>query len=498
MSRTLGPRSNVLLVVLDQWRFDCAGFAGSGPGWGTLTRQVRTPHMDRFAAEGTVFTHTTCPYPVCTPSRYSMLSGLYPRQHLGSNNGSTLRRDVPTWPSLLRDAGWSTAAVGKMHMTPTRLDVGFDAMQLAEQHGDGYWEDDRGAGLADAGLADVTDLADQQPAFHASRPDDWPAARGVGVSTLPRGWHSTDWVGDRAARVLEQWEPGRPSALLTSFVKPHHPFDPPAEYAQRWDPDALELPEGWAEQPDPRDVAAYPHTDMYDSAAVTEADLRQVMAHYFASIEHIDDQIGRLLEILDRRALADNTLVILTSDHGEYLGHRHLLLKNNTPYDPLIRVPLAVRWPRSLGLPAESRDDRLASLVDLPGTILSACGVDVPPTIATDRLDLADASQRRDAVFVEAGRDITARTHTHKLVLSARPDGCRLYDLAADPLETRDLYHDPEHASVRNDLEARLTRWLAFEAIPPTYSEPRLEGGPAADARRQRREKTAANLARNR
>ncbi|HRI88883.1 MAG TPA: sulfatase-like hydrolase/transferase, partial [Candidatus Hydrogenedentes bacterium] len=121
-------RPNVLFIIADQHRADCLGAYGN--------RQVRTPHLDALAADGVRFDNCFCPFPVCTPSRYSMFSGMYVYEHGGSNNRCTLRPDIPTFPRALRDAGYRTAAVGKMHFTPTYLDIGFERMFLAEQDGD--------------------------------------------------------------------------------------------------------------------------------------------------------------------------------------------------------------------------------------------------------------------------------------------------------------------------------------------------------------------------
>ncbi|NQT87781.1 sulfatase-like hydrolase/transferase, partial [bacterium] len=116
-------RPNILLVHGDQHRYDCLGAAGNP--------DVHTPHLDKLAAEGVRFDHSYCPYPVCTPSRYSLLSGLYTNEHRGWSNRCTLAPEIDTFPRILRKAGYRTAAVGKMHFTPTYLDVGFDRMFLA-------------------------------------------------------------------------------------------------------------------------------------------------------------------------------------------------------------------------------------------------------------------------------------------------------------------------------------------------------------------------------
>ena len=125
---------NVLIIQADQFRADCFGAAGHP--------DVRTPHLDRLAGDGVRYRNAYCTFPVCTPSRYSLLSGLHVRQHAGWTNRCTLAPGIDTFPRALRRAGYRTAAVGKMHFTPTYLDVGYDRLELAEQDGPGRYDDD--------------------------------------------------------------------------------------------------------------------------------------------------------------------------------------------------------------------------------------------------------------------------------------------------------------------------------------------------------------------
>ncbi|HEU5317637.1 MAG TPA: sulfatase-like hydrolase/transferase, partial [Chloroflexota bacterium] len=153
---TKEERPNVLVIMTDQFRWDCLGLGGQG------NPDVKTPHLDRLARDGVWFPTTFCPLPVCTPSRYSLLSGLYVHQHGGWTNRCTLTPDIPTFPRRLREAGYRTRGVGKMHFTPTYLDVGFEALELAEQNGPGRYEDDYHRELMEAGLVPATDLIDQE------------------------------------------------------------------------------------------------------------------------------------------------------------------------------------------------------------------------------------------------------------------------------------------------------------------------------------------------
>ena len=144
---------NILIIHADQHRYDCLGAYGNV--------EIRTPNLDALARDGVVYENSFCPFPICTPSRYSLLSGLYVHQHLGWTNHSTLPTGLATFPRVLREGGYRTAAVGKMHFTPTYLDVGFAQMALAEQDGPGRYDDDYHRWLQAVGLCDRLDLTDE-------------------------------------------------------------------------------------------------------------------------------------------------------------------------------------------------------------------------------------------------------------------------------------------------------------------------------------------------
>jgi arylsulfatase A-like enzyme len=472
MTRT-STRPNVLLIQADQFRWDCIGAAGNP--------DLRTPALDRLAGDGVLHTEAFCPFPVCTPSRYSMLSGLYVHQHMAWTNHSTLAPPIDTFPKALRRAGYRTAAVGKMHFTPTYLDVGYDHMTLAEQHGPGRYDDDYHRELRAEGLAPVVDLLDQEEHLRGAAPDGYWASYGTGPSDLPEEWHSTTWIGDRALDELKGWTGDGGQLLHVSFVKPHHPFDPPAPWDQMYDPDDLTLLPGWTERipdADLRHQSAY-----FDYGALTEPVLRRVMAHYYGSITQLDHQIGRMLSHLHQAGLYDDTLVIFTSDHGEYLGFHHLLLKWGPMYDPVVKVPLIVKFPSARdaheqhGRVPGTSSDALVSLVDVAPTVLAACGV--APALALPGLDLADPASERHCVFAEScgqgsgqGMSYLARSRTHKLLVSSDTEsdtGDALFDLTVDPFELRNRLGDATYAHLADDLRTQLARWVLFDTPAPTY-----------------------------
>ncbi len=261
------------------------------------------------------FPHSFCPFPVCTPSRYSLLSGLYVHQHGGWTNRCTLAPGIATFPRLLRAAGYRTHAVGKMHFTPTYLDAGFDHLELAEQDGEGRLDDDYHRELRDNGLLDALDLMDQRVEFRARAPKQYWQNFGAQTSDLPEEWHSTTWIANRALQAIDGWSESG-NLLMCSFIKPHHPFDPPAPWDAMYDPDDIELLPGWTDEIPTRDR---PYRGYFPNEKLSEATLRRITAYYYATISQIDHHVGRMVARLKARGLYESTLILFTSDHGEYL-----------------------------------------------------------------------------------------------------------------------------------------------------------------------------------
>jgi arylsulfatase A-like enzyme len=453
-----GPsrKPNILLIHGDQHRMDCLGAYGN--------TDIRTPHIDALAADGVRFQNSFCPYPVCTPSRYSLLTGLYVHEHRGWTNHCTLPPGTDTFPAILKSAGYKTKAVGKMHFTPTYFDVGFEEMVLAEQNGPGRWDDDYHRDLRVQGLVDGNDLEDQESPYRQNaRPEYWDTC-GALPSNLPDEYHSTTWIGDRAVETIEQWGSSG-NMLMVGFIKPHHPFDPPKAYCHKYDPEKLSLLPGWIDEcleDDLFNSRGYFHHD-----TLTETSIRRVMAHYYAAIQQIDDHVGRMIEGLKRKGLYENTLIIYTSDHGEYMGYHHLLLKGNYMYDPLVKVPLIIKYPG--GEQSGTVSDGLVNNVDLAPTILAQAGC--RPSARMHGRDLAKEPGGGDIAFCEnrKGANAMARTRTRKLILTSSGKNSLLFDLEKDPFELKNRYDDPDYQDDVRELTEAVAAWRPLEDLPETY-----------------------------
>jgi len=444
-----GQFPNVVLIQADQFRWDCLG---------SKNPDIYSPNLDYLAEQGASFSQAFCPLPVCTPSRYSMLSGTTPHEHGALSNHSTPDPATPMLPRELQKMGYVTSAVGKMHFTPTYHDVGFMRMKLAEQNGPGRYQDDYHAELQAAGHLPYDDLIDQESEFRTLAPAEYWKTFGANATRLPEEWHSTTWIGDKAVEEVLSWEPGVAQFLHVSFVKPHHPFDPPQKWLELFDEGSLTIPPGWTDRILPQDEA-YQHL-YFDNDQLTELSLRRVLAHYYASIAHLDFHIGRLIQALKDEGKYDDTIIVFTSDHGEYLGFHHLLLKSGPLYDPLVRVPLIIKWDKKSLVELDS--DRLVSLIDLAPTILDRIGLPIPPQMSGHSL-LREFP--RDYVFCETGSEFgleyMVRGHRFKLLL--RRDSAQLFDLLHDPLEMTNLADQSSHGNQVAVMREKLADWILFQ-----------------------------------
>jgi arylsulfatase A-like enzyme len=456
--RPLPRRPHVLVIHADQYRFDCVGTVGNP--------DVKTPSLDSLARDGVLFRNSFCTWPVCTPSRYSLLSGQYVRQHRGRSNVATLLPGTATFANLLRAAGYRTNAVGKMHFMPAYLDVGFTELQLAEQNGRGRLVDDHHRYLKERGLIDSVDLIDQEQPYRSQAPESYWKSFGAGMSNLPEEHHSTTWIGNRSVEVISRWTPEEPALLMVGFIKPHHPFDPPAPWDAMYDPSKLRVLPGWIEEPLERDLR---RPGYFDNRTLTLPALRRVMAHYYATISQLDAQVGRMIDLLKRKAIYDDTLIIFTSDHGEYLGFHHLLLKGNLMYDPLVKVPLIIKFPHSKY--ARKMSGALVSSTDVTSTILRESGVEAAPDMRGHSLQSICAGEEagRDLIFAEDGGYVMVRSLTRKFLYSSEPGRSLFFDLEKDPLEMHDLAGDSRYNAELQNMKDALLRWFQVDAQTSPY-----------------------------
>ena len=422
-------RPHILLLMTDQQRADALGIEGQPV--------LQTPHLDHFAAAGARFRSAYAACPVCVPARRTAMTGKRPASQGVVMNYPT-RLEGPTLPETLAAAGYQTALCGKLHLWPPYKRFGFEHFSWADgpfsgRHFDDYQRFLRREGVRTPGASD---------------------AHGVGSNATPvRPWpldeqhHFSNWCVSEAIEFLERRDPTRPFFLNVSFLHPHQPYTPPRFHYDRYMSRAEEIPDpvvgDWArvyERPT-RGINPRNTWRLNPDPAV----MREMRAGYYACIQHIDEQIGRLLG-----RIPSNTLIVFCSDHGEMLGD-HQWLRKRTPFEGSARVPLLIHGHgtvydellagRSPGEPVE--------LMDLMPTLLEAAGAAVPETVegrSLFSLLRGDGGPWRDWLHGECSEVPTAGSGMQYLT-----DGKRKYiywpglgqeqffDLERDPQECHDL-----------------------------------------------------------
>jgi choline-sulfatase len=450
-------RPNVLWICAD----DLAPYAiGSYGG-----RGAQTPHMDQLARLGVRLDRAYCNSPVCTASRQSFLTGMYPRT-LGV---TALRTPLPgsavTLAEVLADAGYETAAFGKMHFNSefkhgfqTRLDLKDHQKQLVGRP-------------APALPKDVAVL----PAW---KPFKDPASIWLNSACLPVGARESDMPGTYFAQEASRFllgEHRRPFFLMVSFYEPHSPFHFPLEYRGRHKPEEFAVPP--LGKDDHQQIPAI-------FKDLTDREKQGIAAAYHTSVEFLDANVGRVLTALKRANLEVNTLVVFTGDHGYLLGH-HGRFEKHCCFEQAVRSPLIISYPQRF--PQGQSTEALVEFIDIAPTILSVCGVAQPRSMQGRDLTpllTGKTSTHRGHVFVEYAENEEAmvRTPQWKLIYTTgarqREDGyatalplmgrkVRLYDLQADPEELNNLADLPEYAARVEELTRLLADHLVRTARRP-------------------------------
>lgn len=452
-------RPNILLLFTDQQRADTIAALGA--------RGMRTPSMDRLVAEGTSFTTAYSPSPVCVPARACMHYGRYPWRTGCYTNAMPMPTDGrPSFVDLLSDAGYRTHAVGKLHFRPDPQAMrGFQTRERQEEVVDRIEDDDYLQFLRGAGWGWVRDP-------HGARSEMVYMPQ---VSPLPPEVHPSAWVADRSrAFIADQANADQPWMLMASFIHPHPPYAPPSPWDKLYrarDVAPPHLPEGY-DRLQPGYCRRRLH-HYYHDGPINPTIWRTIRAFYFACVSFVDRQIGRVLDTLAQTGETDDTLVIMTSDHGDMLGDYGLVGKH-CMLNPAARIPLIVRRPPRFAPGALC--DRPTSLVDVPTTLLGAAGIDPPDDWdGVDLADLAAGGVDRDVVFSAVGRGPTAMhlavDGRWKYVHSAGDRREYAFDLQSDPDETRDMARSGELPA-----DARRLREALFNAMRAGGETDALDG----------------------
>ncbi|MEM9280617.1 MAG: sulfatase-like hydrolase/transferase [Verrucomicrobiota bacterium] len=444
------PQPNLLWYCTDQQRFDTIAALGN--------TAISTPNIDRLVHEGVSFTHTYCQSPICTPSRSSYMSGLYPsRLHNTRNGNDSFPESVPLVSKLLADAGYDCGLIGKFHLQSS----GHRTEPRIKDDGFRYWK-----------------------FSHAPR-DDWPAgehdyadwvrnqggdlnAMRESEDRVSREFHQTTWATTRAIEFISEERGEQPWMLNVNVYDPHPPFIPPREYREKYEPEGMPGPHF-----EPSDIAAQEALSEADfqtkSRSPEDSNAKSEQAKYYAMISLIDDEFGRLVKFLEESGELDQTVIIFTSDHGETLGDHGLFFKGCRFYEGLTRVPLIFCAPDRFQTNVVS--DQLVELLDLSATLLDLAGISIPDShqghsllpwleghspltrpirefVRSEYFDaLAPQFTGGNGTFATMYRD-----QRFKLVVYHSIDRGELFDLESDPWEHQNLWDDPSFHDIKADL----------------------------------------------
>ena len=497
MSRKL----NVLFIITDQQRADHLGCAGNPI--------LKTPNIDCLASEGVRFTNAFCANPICTPNRASILTGLYPNMHGARSNGIKLPENIPTITQTLLQQGWHTVAIGKLHHQffndphPNFTDIhsaerisdwfspekgpsmrerfkkkpyyGYKEVELVIGHGDlctGHyfdWLEEKKPELADYIKEHITE----------------PFSSLIYETNIPEDFFPTSYVTERTIEFLERYADGkygeRPFFLFCSYPDPHHPLCPPGKYKDMYKPKDIELPSNFDDLENLKDhpfLGSLIKNPPFGGGqahllerGTTEGEARQFIASTYGCISLIDYGVGKILNSLDGLGLADNTLIIYTSDHGDLMGDHGMILKGPCPYNGILNVPMIWKVP---GLVQNMVSDSLISSIDIVPTLLKLLrigkryhphelqGIDISPILKNPSMKLRDCCliEEDEEFFSVKIRLRHLITENYKITVynNLRNYG-EIFDRKNDPEELNNLWFKDE------DLRHQLLEKLFYENL---------------------------------
>jgi len=418
-------RPNLLYVFADQMRSQAMGCMGN--------EQVFTPHLDKLAKEGALLTNAISTFPVCCPYRAMLMTGKFPLSNTVITNGPALPESELCIAEVLKAAGYQTGYIGKWHLQGHQLSNIQFVPPGPKRQGFDYW-------------AAANFIHDYFNSYYYRDTD----------KKIPiKGWEP-DTQTDLAIKYMEEHKDGPPFCLFLSWGPPHDPYIAPEKYQKMYDAEKLKL-----------------RGNIFDAAKGVSYANRQVIANYYAAVTSLDWNMGRLMKTMDRLGIADNTIVVFTSDHGAQLFSLYLYHKQ-WPYEESISVPFIIRYPKKIK--ARQVNDVLLGSPDIMPTLLGLTGVDVPKTVEGRDLSpfiLGNATEPEpDSVLIEvitpcgrvmdrtgmrAWRGVRTKRYTYARF---HDEDWILMDNKLDPFQRRNLIYNKEYNDLKERMKAKLDEWL--------------------------------------
>jgi len=415
-----GPakRPNILFLMSDQHRWDFMGCTGH--------RLVSTPNMDQLAAEGALFDAAYCHWPVCVPSRMSMITGRYAHSHGAIGNAYALAQDEQTIGSYLKTFGYRTAAIGKMHFVDDDQQHGFDYRVEKADYGE------------------ETNAESKNSNIRARSGKPW------GISTQTEEQTYEHYIADKTIDWMEK-NADKPFCLWCSFSAPHPPFVSPEDFYKLYE-GKVKLP------PQPPTPNPFLKKSPQEWADLTDEEAPVVMTAYLANITLVDMNLGRVLKALERLGLADSTIVSYTSDHGDMQWQQRRFGKM-TMFDGATRIPLILRYGPRIPRGAVRRE--VVEQVDLYPTFCDLLGVSTPSAVqGRSLMPLLEGKTAGwpNTAFIEMGGSVIVRASRHKCRFEGNK-ALELYDLEKDPQEWDNLVGKPGSDKIVAEMQQLLADW---------------------------------------
>lgn len=470
---TTTQRPNILFLLADQWNHLDFGYRGHPV--------VKTPNLDKLAAESIDFTHAYAQNAFCLPSRACILSGQYVRTHRQYGFTGLFSEDTPCLPELLQQHGYHTFHVGKHHCNPFGDRLGFD--EFVPTLPEDMWQStdpevnylawSRAQGI---GYPNDQIQGDDYRAVYPSEPLELGGNRldMYGTSSIPLEKSIERYTSDRAVEFIER-QHDKPFYLSVSFDRPHGPWSPSPEDVDMYDPVDIPLPESLSEDAlakMPSHLANYIRNYTVGLKKIGEEGMRKVLSLYYALCTRVDAEMGRVLDALERAGIADETIVVFCTDHGDTAGHLNLFDKysNQLYHDDIIRTPLLLKVP---GQGTEAgKVQQNVELIDIFPTLCSLTGIQTEhiPLDGKSLLELSPANETPwgGMAISESYGLKTVIKDGWKLIYYVNHDEGELYNLTEDSREYHNLYDDADYQAKRIEL---LTALVGF--FTPTPSEKR-------------------------
>lgn len=451
-------RPNVLIIYTDQQRWDSLACYGN--------ELAHTPNLDKLASRGARLNSYFVQNPVCMPSRMAFLTGRYCSNLGVGTNGIPFPEDAVAINQILQPYGYHTAQIGKLHFQPhARRDhrdphplYGFDTFILSDEPGcydDAYtkWVE-----AIDPDMVDKVRVSLPPAAYHYGKNSFSDVPRNTHQPYLFEGeedYTHSSFVTAEICRFIEEHKKERFFAIA-GFYAPHTPVNPPQRFVDMYNPEDMDLPLVGEKE----EIASF-------LKGISEDKWREIIAYYLALVSHVDDCVGKIINQLEAEGIFENTMVIFTSDHGEYLGDHGRIQKGMPGHDCITRVPFIISYPEKIN--SGIVVDELVEAVDVLPTILDYCAVQTPGYVqgksfkkllenSNSKTD-SKSHHREDVLtefFVPGGKkESTIRTKKYKYYCSSIGEEL-LYDLKNDPEELNNQVGNPDYTNVLLDLRKRM------------------------------------------